>query len=174
MDKNQDVLNQMQKKNLEAAVKLAQLSIENSRRIVQLQVETAKSLLDEGVVSTQALTGAKDPQEFVDVRARYTQQATEKMLACAREIAQITASTQAEVGRIVAEQLTAGSQDMLDAFQKIFAGMPISDRNTANSIQTAMDTAKSAFELMTRVSAQAFQNFTQTPQQSAAPKTTRK
>ena len=49
----QQQLNEIQKKNLEAAMRLAQLSIENSQRIMELQVGTAKSLFEEGVAAVQ-------------------------------------------------------------------------------------------------------------------------
>ncbi len=64
----------------------------------------------------------------MNLRANYAQTTTEKMLACAREIAEITATTQAEFGKLVGEQLTSGSQDMFEAMQKMFKGMPISDQ----------------------------------------------
>jgi hypothetical protein len=45
--------------------------------------------------------------------------------------------------------------------QKMFQGVPISDQNTMSAMQTAMDTARAAFEQMTRASSQAFQAFAQ-------------
>ena len=75
--------------------------------------------------------------------------------------AEITASTQAEFGRLVGEQLSSGSTDMFEAMQKMFTGMPIADQNALGAMQTAMDTTRAAFEQMTRASTQAFQAFTQ-------------
>ncbi len=156
-----DQLNELQKKNLEAAMRLAQLSIENSQRIMEIQVSTAKSLFEEGVENAKALSTAKDPKGMMDLRAQYAQQTTEKMLACAREIAEITTRTQAEFGKLVGEQLTTGSQDMFEAMQKLFKGMPVGDQNALGAMQTAMDTTRAAFEQMTRASTEAFQAFGQ-------------
>ena len=36
----------------------------------------------------------------------------------------ITAKTQAEVGKMVSEQLTGGGADMFESIQKMFKGMP--------------------------------------------------
>lgn len=153
--------NELQKKNLEAAMRLAQLSIENSQRVMELQVATAKSLFEEGVQNAKALSAVKDPKQVVELRTQYAQATTEKMLSCAREIAEITTRTQAEVGKLVGEQLTTGSHDVFDAMQKMFKGMPITDQNAMGAMQTAMDTTRAAFEQMTRASAEAFQSFTQ-------------
>lgn len=151
--------NELQKKNLEAAMRLAQLSIENSQRIMELQVSTAKQLFEEGVANAKAMSAAKDPKALMDLRTAYAQSTTEKMLACARQIAEITAQTQNQVGKMVSEQLSTGSSDVFEAMQKMFTGMPIADQNATQAFQTAIDTARSAFEQMTRASTEAFQAF---------------
>jgi hypothetical protein len=81
------------------------------------------------------------------------------MLGCARQIAEITSSTQAEVGRMVTQQLSLGGKDMMEAFQKVFQGMPIADSGALGAMQTAMDTARAAFEQVTRASQEAFSTF---------------
>ncbi|TAH46068.1 MAG: phasin family protein [Betaproteobacteria bacterium] len=157
----QEQINELQKKNLEAAMRLAQISIENSQRIMEIQVSTAKSLFEEGVQNAKALSVVKDPKEMMDLRTQFAQSTTEKMMACAREIAEITTRTQAEVGKLVGEQLTTGSHDVFEAMQKMFKGMPITDQNALGAMQSAMDTTRAAFEQMTRASTEAFQAFAQ-------------
>jgi phasin family protein len=161
MATKQDQFNEIQKKNLEAAMRLAQMSIENSQRIMELQVATAKSLFEEGVENAKALSTAKDPKDLLALRSQYAQSTTEKMLACAREMAELTSRTQAEVGKLVGEQLSSGGKDVFEAMQKMFSGMPITDQNAMSAIQTAMDTTRAAFEQMARASTEAFQMFNQ-------------
>jgi phasin family protein len=108
--KQEQQFNEIQKKNLEAAMRLAQLSIENSQRIMELQVGTAKSLFEEGVANAKALSGVKDPAEALSLRTAYAQSTTEKMLSCAREIAEITSKTQAEVGKMVTSSSPAAAR----------------------------------------------------------------
>lgn len=155
-------LNELHRKNLEAAMRLAQMSIENSQRIMEMQVSTAKSLFEEGVNNARALGSARDPQAMVELRTQFAQNATEKMLACAREMADLTSQTQAEIGKLVGQQLTSGSQDVFEAMQKLFQGMPITDQNAMTAMQTAMDTTRAAFDQMSKASAEAFQLFNQT------------
>jgi len=158
---SQDQLNEIQRKNLEAAMRLAQLSIENSQRLMELQVETAKSLFEEGVSNAKALSSVKDPQELIELRTRFAQSSAERMLACAREMAEMTSRAQAEVGKLVGQQLATGGQDVFEAMQKMFQGMPVTDQNAMTAIQTAMDTTRAAFEQMTKASTEAFQMFNQ-------------
>ena len=156
-----DQTNELQRKNIEAAMRLAQMSIENSQRIMELQVQTAKALFEDGVENAKAMTATQDPQKIVELRSQYAQATTERMLACAREIAEVAARSQAEVGKMVSEQLNSGGQDVFEAFNKMFTGMPVTDQNAVNAIQGAMDTARNAFEQMTRASTDAFPAFSQ-------------
>lgn len=159
--KQQEQFTALQKKNLETAMRLAQMSIENSQRIMEVQVQTAKELFEDSVANAKALSSARDPKDLLTMRTDYAQVATEKMLACARQIAEITGSAQAEVGRLVSEQLASGSNDAMEAMQKMFSGMQFGDQNAMNVLQNAMSQAQSAFEQMTRASTEAFQAFSQ-------------
>lgn len=151
--------NELQKKSLDAAMRLTQLSMENSQRIVELQVETAKALFEQGIANAQALTEVKDPQQALNLRTQFTQATTEKMLTTARRIAEITAETQAEFGRLVGQQLSTGSQDLVEAMQKMMTGMPLGSHQSGNALQQAMDTTRQAFEQITRASTDAFKMF---------------
>lgn len=108
--KQQEQFTELQAKNMDAAMKLAQLSIENSQKIMELQIDTARSLFEEGVANSKALASSTDPREAMALRTRFAQTSTERMLGCARQIAEITSSTQAEVGRMVTQQLSLGGR----------------------------------------------------------------
>src|SRR5574343_804317 len=152
----QEQYNEIQKKNLEAAMRLAQLSIENSQRIMELQVNTAKALFEEGVSKARALSETADPQQAMSLRTQFAQHTTERMLGCARQIAEISNNTQSEVGRMISQRLTASGQEYFETLQRMFQGMPITDQTTMNAMQNAMDTARSAFDQMSKASSEAF------------------
>jgi phasin family protein len=149
----------LQKKGLEAAAHLVQLSIENSQRVVEIQVATAKALFTDSVNSAKALSSVKDVQQAVEVRTRYAQDTAEKVLNAAREITEVAAQTQAEVGKLVGEQLTSSGAEVLNTFQKLFKGLPVVDQGAFNVFQNAVENTRVAFEQAARASTEAFQNF---------------
>lgn len=100
---NPEQMSELQKKNIEAAMRLAQLSMENSQRIMQLQVATARALFEESVANARALADVREPANQVELRSQLARSTTERMLGCARQIAEITSETQAEFGRLVGE-----------------------------------------------------------------------
>ncbi|MCL1861495.1 MAG: phasin family protein [Proteobacteria bacterium] len=156
-------VNEIQKKSLEAAVQLAQLSIENTQRVIEVQVAVAKSLFEDSVNNAKALSGIKNPQDAVQLRTRFAQNSAEKVFAGAREIAEIAAKAQSQIGKLVGEQLTNSSAEILETIQQMFKGLPITDQNTMNALQNTLNTTRTAVEQLTRVSSEAFQAFTQVP-----------
>jgi hypothetical protein len=96
----------------------------------------------------------------MSLRTSYAQSTTEKMLSCAREIAEITCQDPSRSRQDGQRAAHRRRPDMFESMQKMFKGMPIGDNNALGSIQTAMDTARAAYEQMTKASTEAFQAFT--------------
>ena len=155
--KAEQAVTSLQKKNLDAAVGLAQLSIENSQRILALQMQAAREIFEGSVDGTRALTQAKSPQEAMELRARYAQQTAEKMFACSRDIAGITAEVQTAMSKLVSQQLTSGSQEMIDAMQGMLKGMPLNNHAAAEAMQSTFEAARKTLEQVAHASAEAFQ-----------------
>lgn len=151
--------NEMHRKNMEAAMRLAQLSIENSQKIMALQSELARELFQESVANAKAQTGAKDPQEVMSLRARYAQETAQRMMESAQRIAEIGNEARVEFSRLLTEQLASGSHEMMDAFQSFFKSLPGQNPNMMQAMQQAMATANSAFEQITQASTAAFSNM---------------
>jgi phasin family protein len=148
----------IQRKNMEAAMRLAQLSIDNSQRIMTLQAQLAKELFQDSVEQAKAQVGVAAPQDIAQLRTRYAQETAQKMIAAAQQVAEIGNSVRVEFSRLLTEQLAAGSQDMADAFQNFFKALPGQNANVMESMQQAMANANSAFEQIAKVSATAFDN----------------
>jgi phasin family protein len=149
-------LSEIHRKNMEAAMRLAQLSIDNSQRVMALQSELARELLQDSVENAQAQTAAGDPQEMLRLRAAYTQETARKMMAAAQKIAEVGNEARAQFSRLMTEQLAADSQEMIDAFQSFFAALPGQNASVMDSMRQAMATANNAFEQIAQASASVF------------------
>lgn len=159
----EQALGAMQKKNLEAAVRLAQMSIENSQRILELQVKAAKEIFEDGVANAQTLSEVKTPQEALELRSRYAQHSAEKMFACSRGIAEATAQMQSELGRLLSQQVSNGSQDIMAAMQSFLKGMPMNNHAAAETLSTTFEAARQTLEQVSKASAEAFSAFSAMP-----------
>jgi len=146
---------ELHRKNMEAAMKLAQMSIENSQRIISLQVDAAKKMFQDSVDSAKALTSIKDPQEAVALRTRYTQETAQRMMETARQIAEVGNASRAEFSHLLTEQLASGSKDMAETFKSFFSVLPGQNAKVMETMRQAMATANSAFEQIAEASAAA-------------------
>lgn len=161
-------ITEMQRKNMEAAMRLAQLSVDNSQKVMALQSELARDLFNESIANAKALTVVKTPQEALDLRTQFAQETTQKMMASAQKIAAVGNEARVEFSRLLTEQLASGSQDLMDSFQSFFKSLPGQNPNVMEAMQQAMSRANSAFEQITQVTASAFNNMNEIAKKSAA------
>lgn len=165
-----DNLTELNRRNMEAAMRLAQMSIENSQRVMALQNELAREMFQQGVDNARSLASAKDPQQLMQLRTQYAQETAQQMMAAAQKVAEIGNEARAEFTRMLTEQLASGNQEMVDAFQGFFKVMPGQNNNFMEIMQQSMATANSAFEQIAQASAAAFGGMPG----AAAPKSTAK
>lgn len=151
-----DNLTELNRRNMEAAMRLAQMSIENSQRVMALQNELAREMFQQGVDNARALASAKDPQQLMQMRAQYAQETAQQMMAAAQKVAEIGNEARTEFTRLLTEQLASGNQEMVDAFQNFFKVMPGQSSHFMDIMQQSMATANSAFEQIAQASAAAF------------------
>lgn len=152
-------LSELHRKNMEAAMRLAQLSVENSQRIMALQSELARELFQESVAIAKAQNDAKNPQDIMNLRAKYAQETAQKMMESAQKIAEIGNDARAEFSRLLTEQLASGSHDLMDSFQTFFKALPGHNPSVMEAMEQAMARANNAFEQIAQVSASAFSNL---------------
>jgi phasin family protein len=161
---------ELHRKNMEAAMRLAQLSIENSQRIMALQSELAKEMFQSGVENAKAQTGARDPQAMMQLRTQYAQETTQRMVAAAQQIAEIGNTARAEFARLVTEQLASGSQEMTEAMQTFMKTLPGQTPNMMESFQQAIATANQAFEQISKASTAAMTSVGETVKKAGGAK----
>ncbi|KAF0166101.1 MAG: phasin family protein [Rhodocyclaceae bacterium] len=161
---------ELHRKNMEAAMRMAQLSIENSQRIMALQSELAKEMFQSGVENAKAQTGARDPQAMMQLRTQYAQETTQRMVAAAQQIAEISNSARSEFARLVTEQLASGSQEMTEAMQTFMKSLPGQTPNMMESFQQAIATANQAFEQISKASTAAMSSVGETVKKAGGAK----
>ncbi len=161
MSQPTEQLNELHKKNIDAAMKLTQLSMENSKRIIELQVETARTLFEESVKNAQALAEAKDPQAALALRTQFAQDTAQKMMESMRHMGEIATTAQAEFTRTLTQQVSGAGHELMESFQKMMAlsNIPGGNQSAVVAMQHAFDNAKSAFDEIAKTSTAAFSNM---------------
>lgn len=159
--KPQQTIVELQQGNITAAMHLAQIAIENAQRILQMQVEVAREIFDDGVADAKQLGGAQNPKELIESRARLAQQMAEKMFACSRTIAGLTAEMQAEMGKTVSERMTSNGQEIVNAVEELLQGMPLNNHAAAEALQHTFESARKSLEQASKASSDVFAVYSQ-------------
>jgi len=155
---NNEQFAEMQRKNVDAAMKLTHVSLENTRRLMEIQAETARTLFDESVKNARALAETQDPEAALALRTQFAQESSQKMMEAMRRMAELTAEAQAEFNGLFSQQVANASQEMTENLRKMMtaSGLPVGSEDPFASLQKAFGAARDAFDQITKASAAAF------------------
>lgn len=162
-----DQFNELHRKNMEIAMRLAQLSMENSQKMAALQANLARELFADGMANAKAQAAAGDPHHALNLRTQFAQQTAQRMMDAAQEIATLGNEARSEFSHLLTEQLATGSKEMTDAFQSFLSQLPGNPQAMMDAVQQATSKANAAFEQMTQMAAAAMGNMNP---MAAAPK----
>lgn len=161
-----DQITDMQRKGMETAKQMAQLSIENSQRILALQTELAQELLKDGVASAKSLLEAKDPQEMLALQSRYAQEMAQKLVAATQKVSAVGKQAHEQLASLVKNQIEEGGGGVPNVFKDFLKVPQTANPDFAKVLQQAMATANQAFEQMAKASTAAFSSMGEAAQQS--------
>lgn len=160
MTSKNDQFADIHRKNMEAAMRLAQMSIDNSQRVVGLQAELAKALFESSMSNAKESAKVKSPQDLLKLRTEYVQNTTQKVVEVAQQVAEIGNRSRAEFSQILTEQLASGNKDLADSMQGFMKSLPVGVPNVMEAMKQAMSTANTAFEQISKASASAISSMT--------------
>ncbi len=170
MAKQNEQFTEMNRKSMDAALKLAQMSFDNAQRMMALQSDLAKEIFQSGMANAKAQASASDPQALMQLRTQYAQTVAQRMMATAQQMNAVSESAKNEFTRLVQEQMASGSPDMTAAMQSFLKGMPNSGQgqNMMEAFQQAMSQGKAAMEQFTQASADVVKKATSAAKKPAA------
>lgn len=143
------------KANLDALVGFAQQAFKGMEQLVELNLAAARSTLDETAEKAKAALNVKEPQELLNLQVNLLQPAQEKAVAYGKQVADIAASTQAEITKLAEAQLAqaqAQFKSLVDAASK---NAPAGSESAVAAVQTAMANAAAAFDSVQKAAKQA-------------------
>lgn len=136
----------IQRRNLEAASRLAQLSLSHTQHILSAQTKLAQELINSNVASTRAELETTDPQKLLALRAEHAQKTVQALMQSAKEVAELGNEVRSEFSHLLTEQLAAGNKELSEAFQNLMPNLPGNNMNLFAGVQDAIATTTKAFE----------------------------
>ncbi len=145
------------KTNIEQMLASNPAAPESVKKLVELNLKTAEAAVEDASKLAQALTGAKNPQELMDLQTSMLKSVTERTMSYSQKLVEIVSSTTSDVnlGKFAQGFGGAGQQPFMAAFENMTKSAPAGTEPMIAAMKNAMSAATSAMETMQKSVAQA-------------------
>lgn len=144
----------MNKAGFETAVKFAGVALQGAERMLELQVKVTKTAIADSVENAKAIAGVKDMQQLAALKDNLTQPAIEKATAYAKSVYDVAASTQAEFGKLVEEQVAEFNKQVVSTLDRIVKTAPAGSEMGVAALKSGIAAANSAYDNLSKVAKQ--------------------
>ncbi len=145
------------KTNIEQMLSSNPAAPESIKKLVELNLKTAEAAVEDVSKLAQAITGAKNPQELMDLQASMLKSVTERTMSYSQKLVKIVSSTASDInlGKFAQGFGAAGQQPFMAAFENMTKSAPAGTEPMVAAMKNAMSAATSAMETMQKTMAQA-------------------
>jgi len=144
----------LNKANLEIATRFASVALEGAGRILDLQLKAARTAFADTVESAKALAEVKDLQQFAAFKDNLAQPSMEKAATYAKSLYDVTAETQAEIGKLVEEQVSEFNKQIVEALDKVMKNAPAGSEVGVSAVKSAIAAVNSGYDNLSKVAKQ--------------------
>jgi phasin family protein len=144
----------LNKANLEMAMKFAGVAIQGAERILDLQLKAAKTAFADSVESAKAIAAVKDLQQLTALKDTLAQPSIEKATAYAKSVYDVTTATQAEINKLVEEQVSEFNKQVVTALDKMVKNAPAGSEVGIAAFKSGIAAVNSAYDNLSKVAKQ--------------------
>lgn len=143
----------LNKANLELAIKLAGVAFHGAERLLDVQLKAARSAYADTVESARAIANARDVQALVELQSQ-AKPTLEKATAYARSLYDATTETQAELGRLLEEQVAEYNRQVVTALDGIARSAPAGSEFGVAALKSGISAFNAAYDNIAKASRQ--------------------
>ena len=144
----------LNKANLEAATRFANVAFGGAERLLEIQMKAAKAALTDGVDNAKTLASVKDLQQFAEVKDTVAQPAFEKAADYVKSVYDVATETQAEFGKLIEQQFAAFNKQVVVALDKFAENAPAGSEVGISALKSAIVTSNAAYENLSKAAKQ--------------------
>jgi phasin family protein len=144
----------LNKAGFEAALRFAGVALEGAERIIDLQMRTAKSALNDGLESAKVLASVRDFDQLAALKDTLVQPSVEKATAYAKQVYDVATTTQADMTKVVEEQVSEFNRQVLTALDQIVKTAPAGSEVGIAAMKSTLAAVNSGFDNLSKVAKQ--------------------
>ncbi len=150
----QTQLSEIAASNVEAALRLAQISLDSFEKLTQLNLATTKQHIDAAVKNTQALTHVKDVQQAVAARNTISEATLENAISYSQGVYDIAAQAKNEMGQLVEERIAALNKAVIGGMDQAAKNAPAGTDVAVNAVKSTIEATTTAVDNLTKAAKQ--------------------
>ena len=144
----------LNKANLEIVLRFAGVALEGAERLLDLQVKTAKSALSDSLESAKVLASVRDFEQLSALKDTLVQPSFEKATAYAKRVYDVATETQADLGKLVEEQVTEFNKQVISTLDQMVKTAPAGSEVGIAAVKSTLAAVNSGFDNFTKVAKQ--------------------
>ena len=144
----------LNKANVEAALRFAGIALDGAERLIELQLKTAKSALADSLQNARAITSVRDIDQLAALKDTVVQPSIEKATAYAKEVYDVAAETQADLTKLVEEQVSEFQKQVVAAVDQFVKSAPAGSEVGIAAMKSTLAAVNSGFDNLTKVAKQ--------------------
>ena len=144
----------LNKANLEAAARFANVAFGGAERLIEIQMKATKAARAGGADTAKTLASIKDFQEFASGKDTVAQPALEQAADYVKNVYDIAAETQAEFGKLIEQQVADFNKQVVIALDKFAETAPAGSEAGINAFKSALVFGNAAYETMSKAAKQ--------------------
>ena len=157
----------LNKAGLETAVKFAGVALQGAERILDLQVKATRNAIADSVESARAIAEAKDLQALAAIKDSMTQPTIDKATAYARNVYDVAAATQAELTKVMEEQVAQFNKQVVEVLDQMVKTAPAGSEAGIAALKSGITAVNATYDNFAKVARQ-FTEATQSNLEAAA------
>jgi phasin family protein len=146
-----------QQAHLDVFAGLSQKAFAGFEKLVELNLAAGKALMAESLANLQALSSAKDPQEFVKLQTSLAQPLADKSAAYNRHVFEIVSGTSAEFTKAFESQAAESQKAVTTFVESSLKNAPAGSEAAVALFKSTLEASNSALESAQKAAKQATQ-----------------
>jgi phasin family protein len=138
------------KSQLDALLKIAELTAENMEKLADVQFKAAKSAYADSVKTLKQLAAIKDVNELASVTTGVAQPTWDKASTYAKSVYEVVSSAQAELAGLLEEQVAEFNKNMVVTLDAAMKSAPAGSEGAIAAVKSAIHSTNTVYETMVK------------------------
>lgn len=143
------------KAGVETFMTIANATFAGAERLAALNLNAARTFIEDSAANTRSLLAVKDVEALVSLQKSLAQPDAEKASDYSRRVFEIAVQTQEALTQVVEAQVSELNKNLNLALGEAIKTAPAGSDLAVNALRSAISTANSAYDSMTKAAKQA-------------------